>query len=159
MSCIRSWAGYPIQNLFLYSTSLTVKHQYFFFNFRLSLRLATVSRPGCRSAWNVDGEIGTIEPQDEICYLQGQPLKEASHGFPKRRPQHLSSLPKPAYLRPVHSVRRTPQKVDLPILTTSTPMSSIHASICCLTNSEGVWCTAMTPVVFWAVRAVVAVMA
>lgn len=48
---------------------------------------------------------------------------------------------------------------EIPIFTISTPMSLIQASICFTTKSGGVWWIALTPKVFCAVKAVVAVMA
>jgi len=48
---------------------------------------------------------------------------------------------------------------DLPVLTTSTPISSTQASICSPTNPGGTTCTFLTPRVFCAVKAVVAVRA
>ena len=61
-------------------------------------------------------------------------------------------------VRVVHGVEGIGEG-KIPILTTSTPISSMQASICLTTNSEGVWWMAATPRVFWAVKAVVAVMA
>jgi hypothetical protein len=46
----------------------------------------------------------------------------------------------------------------MPILTASTPMSSTTARTCSTMKAPGTGCTAVTPTVFWAVRAVIAVM-
>ncbi len=46
---------------------------------------------------------------------------------------------------------------SIPILTASTPMSWATALTCATITSGGTACTAVTPTVFWAVIAVIAV--
>ena len=47
---------------------------------------------------------------------------------------------------------------SIPIFTASTPMSSATWRTCSTITSGGIGCTALTPTVFWAVIAVIAVM-
>lgn len=105
----------------------------------------------------------SIPVHPKSAYHQTSPNSHNSQSMHSSSTAHSGHYSHPSPAPITHSQQ---QQIDnhSPIFTTPSPSASENPSsstalTCFSTNSGGVTCTSLTPMVFWAVRAVVAVMA